>query len=46
MYPELRKRGTRRDAFLQNLHLGPVVMGILNVTPDSFFDGGRWQDVD
>lgn len=21
---------------------GPVVMGILNVTPDSFFDGGRW----
>ncbi|MFL5084856.1 MAG: dihydropteroate synthase [Xanthobacteraceae bacterium] len=45
MYPELRKRGTRRDAFLQNLHLGPVVMGILNVTPDSFFDGGRLQDV-
>ncbi|MFL5100089.1 MAG: dihydropteroate synthase [Xanthobacteraceae bacterium] len=46
MYPELRKRATRRDAFLQNLHLGPVVMGILNVTPDSFFDGGRLQDVD
>jgi dihydropteroate synthase len=46
MYPELRKRGTRRDAFLQNLHLGPVVMGILNVTPDSFFDGGRLQDVE
>ncbi len=22
----------------------PAVMGILNVTPDSFFDGGRWHD--
>jgi dihydropteroate synthase len=36
----------RRDAFLDELNLGPVVMGILNVTPDSFFDGGRWQDVE
>ncbi len=24
----------------------PVVMGILNVTPDSFSDGGRYDDVD
>ncbi|MEX2489186.1 MAG: dihydropteroate synthase [Pseudomonadales bacterium] len=24
----------------------PVVMGILNVTPDSFFDGGRYDSVD
>ena len=24
----------------------PVVMGILNVTPDSFSDGGRWLDPD
>ncbi len=24
----------------------PVVMGILNVTPDSFSDGGLWDDVD
>lgn len=23
---------------------GPVVMGVLNVTPDSFADGGRWSD--
>ncbi len=23
----------------------PLVMGILNVTPDSFSDGGRWNDV-
>jgi dihydropteroate synthase len=24
----------------------PLVMGILNVTPDSFSDGGRWTDTD
>ncbi len=24
----------------------PVVMGILNVTPDSFSDGGQFADVD
>ena len=24
----------------------PLVMGVLNVTPDSFFDGGRWLDAD
>lgn len=24
----------------------PLIMGILNVTPDSFFDGGRWSTVD
>jgi dihydropteroate synthase len=24
----------------------PRVMGVLNVTPDSFSDGGRWADVD
>ncbi|MEZ6086881.1 MAG: dihydropteroate synthase [Pirellulaceae bacterium] len=23
---------------------GPVVMGILNVTPDSFSDGGNWTN--
>lgn len=26
-------------------HTG-AVMGVLNVTPDSFSDGGRWQDLD
>lgn len=25
---------------------GAVIMGALNVTPDSFSDGGRWADVD
>ena len=24
----------------------PLVMGILNVTPDSFFDGGEWFETD
>jgi dihydropteroate synthase len=30
----------------RTLHLGlrPLVMGIVNVTPDSFSDGGRWAD--
>jgi len=25
---------------------GPLIMGILNVTPDSFFDGGRFLDIE
>ncbi len=24
----------------------PKIMGILNLTPDSFFDGGRYKDID
>lgn len=35
------------DAFLERLHdaaLPPMVMGVLNLTPDSFSDGGRWLD--
>jgi dihydropteroate synthase len=32
------------DSLLQQDH--PVVMGVLNVTPDSFSDGGRYADVD
>src|SRR3954464_13111307 len=39
-----------RDALLmgaeQRPEDHPVVMGILNVTPDSFSDGGRYADVD
>lgn len=34
----------RRDAFLRLLAARPVVMGIVNVTPDSFSDGGRFYD--
>ena len=34
-----------RDALSALLSLGrPLVMGILNVTPDSFSDGGRFID--
>lgn len=33
----------KRDAFLAAVAAEPVVMGILNVTPDSFSDGGRHQ---
>jgi len=32
----------RRDAFLQRIGTRPLVMGILNLTPDSFSDGGRF----
>lgn len=24
----------------------PIIMGILNVTPDSFFDGGKFNNLD
>lgn len=29
-----------------NFSAGPLVMGILNVTPDSFSDGGKFLDID
>lgn len=32
----------KRDEFLDKIGKRPVVMGILNLTPDSFFDGGRF----
>lgn len=32
---------TKRDAFLAAMQARPQVMGILNVTPDSFSDGGQ-----
>jgi dihydropteroate synthase len=36
----------RRDAFLSRIGVHPLVMGILNVTPDSFSDGGRFLAAD
>lgn len=36
----------KRDNFLKSVAAGPVVMGILNVTPDSFSDGGVRQSTD
>src|SRR5215471_14342831 len=50
-----RTRGTRpmradqrarRDDFLTEIGTRPVVMEILNVTPDSFSDGGRFLAAD
>jgi dihydropteroate synthase len=32
----------KRDAFLNKIGTRPVTMGILNLTPDSFSDGGRF----
>ncbi|MDB5320165.1 MAG: dihydropteroate synthase [Phycisphaerales bacterium] len=32
------------DLWLRNPHRPPLVMGVLNVTPDSFSDGGRYAD--
>jgi dihydropteroate synthase len=36
----------KRDAFLRKLGSPPLVMGILNLTPDSFSDGGRFGSAD
>lgn len=36
----------KRDAFLRKLASPPVVMGILNVTPDSFSDGGQFAGIE
>jgi dihydropteroate synthase len=39
-------QSAKRDAFLRKIGTRPVVMGILNVTPDSFSDGGHYFDID
>jgi dihydropteroate synthase len=36
----------KRDAFLAKIGVHPVVMGILNLTPDSFSDGNRFVMID
>lgn len=45
MYPEKRKYSWVDG---KELVIGEktLIMGILNVTPDSFSDGGKWNDVD
>ncbi|HZD90484.1 MAG TPA: dihydropteroate synthase [Pseudolabrys sp.] len=40
------QRRAQRDALLAQIGSGPVLMGILNVTPDSFSDGGRFSATD
>jgi len=36
----------RRDSFLAQIGTRPIVMGILNLTPDSFSDGGRYVTIE
>jgi dihydropteroate synthase len=36
-------RRAKRDAFLARIGAAPLIMGILNLTPDSFSDGGRFR---
>ncbi len=36
----------RRDSFLRKIGTRPLVMGILNVTPDSFSDGGQFESTE
>jgi len=36
----------RRDSFLAKIGTRPIVMGILNLTPDSFSDGGRFVTIE
>jgi dihydropteroate synthase len=36
----------KRDAFLRKVASPPAIMGILNLTPDSFSDGGRFARLD
>ncbi len=40
------RMATRRDAFLGVIAERRAIMGILNVTPDSFSDGGRFEGLD
>lgn len=35
--------GAAREAFLSRVAAGPAIMGIVNVTPDSFSDGGLFE---
>ena len=37
-----RNARMKRDVFLADIGTRPLIMGILNITPDSFFDGGRY----
>ena len=36
----------KRDAFLARVGAAPLIMGILNLTPDSFSDGGRFNSTE
>jgi dihydropteroate synthase len=42
----MSKGQARLEAFLAALAARPLIMGILNLTPDSFSDGGRFQGLE
>src|SRR5260370_24957954 len=44
--PMRAEQRARRDAFLAKIGTRPIVMGILNLTPDSFSDGGRYVSME
>ncbi|HLN08211.1 MAG TPA: dihydropteroate synthase [Xanthobacteraceae bacterium] len=46
MTPPDEDVAARRERFLAGIGARPMVMGILNLTPDSFSDGGKFQDLD
>ncbi len=43
---EIKPNGLRLRGFNFNLSSKTLIMGVLNVTPDSFFDGGRYLELD
>ena len=45
---DFNRGDVRHTTLMDRVHRGgrPLVMGILNVTPDSFYDGGRHQHID
>ena len=45
MYPEEREYSWQ-DGKTLAIGKKTLIMGILNVTPDSFSDGGKWNSVD
>ena len=42
---DLKKISSKRKNFLKNIDFSnPIIMGILNLTPDSFSDGGKYNN--
>ena len=46
IYREISQNGLRLRGFNFNLGIRTLIMGVLNVTPDSFLDGGRYLELD
>ena len=42
----MSQEGFQVGPYTLPLHKETVIMGILNVTPDSFSDGGKYQEID